>query len=94
VRADLTSRYVCRLLNYMARHDIDATTPAMPPGSPRSDEPLLALSSGYVRRAESLLPRQGARRPWRMRNNYLTDLPGMLLSRIDDGNVRFGRTAR
>jgi cation diffusion facilitator CzcD-associated flavoprotein CzcO len=91
LRADLTSRYVCRLVNYMHRHHIDVTTPVMPPGGPEVDEPLMALSSGYVRRAAGLLPRQGARRPWRVRNNYLTDLPGMLLSRIDDGNVRFAR---
>ena len=78
----------------MARHDIDATTPVIPPGTPESSEPLMALSSGYVQRAAPFLPRQGARRPWRMVNNYLVDLPGMLLSRIDDGNVRFERVAR
>jgi cation diffusion facilitator CzcD-associated flavoprotein CzcO len=91
LRADLTSRYVCRLVNYMDRHRIDVTTPTVPPGSPDADEPLMALSSGYVQRAAALLPRQGARRPWRVRNNYLTDFPSMLLSRIDDGNVRFAR---
>jgi len=91
LRADLTSRYVCRLINYMDRHDIDITTPDIPPEVAEADEPLMALSSGYVRRAAATLPRQGARRPWRMRNNYLTDLPVMLLGRIDDGNVRFSR---
>jgi monooxygenase len=91
LRADLTSRYVCRLLNYMDRHRIDVTTPTVPPGAAEAGEPLMALSSGYVQRAAALLPRQGARRPWRVRNNYLTDLPGMLLSRINDGNVRFAR---
>jgi monooxygenase len=91
LRADLTSRYVCRLLNYMDRHRIDVTTPTIPPGAAEVGEPLMALSSGYVQRAADRLPRQGARRPWRVRNNYLTDLPGMMLSRIDDGNVRFAR---
>lgn len=91
LRADLTSRYVCRLLNYMARHRIDVTTPTIPPAAAEADEPLMALSSGYVQRAAAVLPWQGARRPWRVRNNYLTDLPGMLLSRLDDGNVRFSR---
>ena len=91
LRADLTSRYVCRLVNYMDRHGIDATTPTLPPGTPVTDEPLMALSSGYVRRAAAMLPRQGARRPWRARSNYLTDLPAMRLGRIDDGHVRFTR---
>jgi monooxygenase len=38
-----------------------------------------------------VLPRQGARRPWRTRNNYLIDLPAMRFGRIDDGNVQFAR---
>jgi cation diffusion facilitator CzcD-associated flavoprotein CzcO len=94
LRADLTARYVCRLLNYMRRHDIDITTPTMPPGESVGEEPAMALHSGYVRRAHAVLPRQGQRRPWRMSNNYLTDLPAMLLGRIDDGHVTFQRTAR
>ena len=93
LRADLTSRYVCRLLNYMARHDIDITTPTPPPDMPEVDQPLMNLTSGYVQRAAAILPRQGSRRPWRMRTNYLTDLPAMLLGRIDDGHVRFARVA-
>ncbi|MFI5894464.1 flavin-containing monooxygenase [Actinoplanes sp. NPDC051513] len=91
LRADLTSRYVCRLLNYIDRHHIEITTPTPPPGRPKADEPLMALSSGYVRRAAAILPRQGARRPWKMVNNYLIDMPAMLLGRINDGHVRFAR---
>ncbi|WP_030443597.1 hypothetical protein [Actinoplanes subtropicus] len=77
----------------MARHDIDVTTPTMPPDLPAVDEPLLSLTSGYVRRAAAILPRQGARHPWKMRNNYLTDLPVIRLGRIDDGHMRFIRKA-
>jgi monooxygenase len=35
---------------------------------------LLDFSSGYVTRAASILPRQGTRHPWRLRQNYLRDL--------------------
>jgi monooxygenase len=93
LRADLTSRYVCRLLNYMTRHRIDVATPHLPPAEAQAeaDEPLLNLDSGYLRRAAALLPRQGVRLPWRVRNNYLTDLPAMRLGRIDDGSMRFAR---
>jgi hypothetical protein len=95
LRADLTSRYVCRLLNYMTRHRIDVATPQMDGAQPDSAEPLMNLTSGYVQRAAALLPRQGARPPWRMRNNYLTDLPAMRYGRIDDGSMCFTRlTAR
>jgi hypothetical protein len=82
---------VCRLLNYLTRHSIDVATPHRDETQADSDEPLMNLSSGYVRRAADLLPRQGARRPWRMRNNYLTDLPMMRLGRIDDGSMVFTR---
>jgi cation diffusion facilitator CzcD-associated flavoprotein CzcO len=97
LRADLTSRYVCRLLNYMARHRVDTATPDLPESQAENvaEGPLMDLTSGYVQRAAALLPRQGTRRPWRMRNNYLTDLPIMRMGRIDDGVMRFGRaTAR
>jgi monooxygenase len=95
LRADLTSRYVCRLLNYMRRHDIDIATPALPSSERANpiDEGLMNLTSGYVQRAAAITPRQGRRRPWRMHMNYLTDLPAMLLSRIDDGSMRFARAA-
>jgi cation diffusion facilitator CzcD-associated flavoprotein CzcO len=92
LRADLSSRYVCRLLNYLARHRIDVATPRLPASAHDTDESLMDLSSGYVQRAAALLPRQSDRRAWRMLNNYLLDLPRMRLSRIDDGDMMFTRT--
>jgi cation diffusion facilitator CzcD-associated flavoprotein CzcO len=92
LRADLSSRYVCRLLNYLARHRIDIATPRLPAAAHDTGEPLMNLSSGYVRRAAAVLPRQSDRRAWRMLNNYLLDLPRMRLSRIDDGDMMFART--
>ena len=92
LRADLTSRYVCRLLNYLARHRIDIATPRLPATARETGEPLMNLSSGYVQRAAGLLPRQSDRRSWRMLNNYVLDLPRMRLSRIDDGDMMFART--
>jgi hypothetical protein len=35
---------------------------------------MLDLTSGYITRAAGRLPRQGARQPWRLRQNYLLDL--------------------
>jgi len=91
LRADLSTRYLCRLLNYLSRHDIQVATPAMDPAEQDSDEPLMDLRSGYVQRAAATLPRQGTRSKWRVRNNYLLDLPRMRLSRIDDGAMTFTR---
>jgi monooxygenase len=71
LRADLSSRYVCRLLAHMARHRYAVATPKTPGGRGR---PLLDLSSGYVQRALEKFPRQGDRDPWLVRQNYLRDV--------------------
>lgn len=71
LRADLTSRLVCKLLNWMDRHDYAAVVPH--PGRDLTEHPLLDLTSGYIQRAIDSFPRQGPRAPWRMRQNYLLD---------------------
>jgi cation diffusion facilitator CzcD-associated flavoprotein CzcO len=72
LRADLSSRYVCRLLNYMAEHGYDAAVPRYSE-APGSGGPVFNLSSGYVARTAALLPKQGRRGPWRFRHNYPLD---------------------
>ncbi|MCY1140920.1 NAD(P)/FAD-dependent oxidoreductase [Actinoplanes sp. Pm04-4] len=71
LRADLSHRYVMRLLRHMDRHGLAVATPTSPGGTGR---PLLDLSSGYVQRALDLFPRQGERAPWIVRQNYLRDV--------------------
>ena len=71
LRADLSHRYVCRLLRHMDRERLAVATPKSPEGRGR---PLLDLSSGYVQRALDLFPRQGDRAPWIVRQNYLRDV--------------------
>ncbi|WIY01429.1 NAD(P)/FAD-dependent oxidoreductase [Amycolatopsis mongoliensis] len=92
LRADLTSQYVCRLLQYLDRRGFVSCTPdvasASSAGRPR---PIVDLASGYIKRAAPGLPKQGERRPWMMRQNYLLDLADMRLNRLDDGVMRFGR---
>jgi hypothetical protein len=75
LRADLASRYVCRLLAHM---DARGATSAVPRAAdPVSTRPLLDLSSGYVRRAAARMPKQGERAPWLLRQNYVLDLVSM-----------------
>lgn len=91
LRADLTSQYVCRLLAHLDRHGFACCVPdeasASTGGRPR---PIVDLQSGYVKRAASGLPKQGGKRPWMMRQNYLLDLADMRLNRLDDRVLRFG----
>ncbi|MEC5200450.1 monooxygenase [Arthrobacter sp. PL16] len=76
LRADLSSRYVCRLIKYMDRHGHAYGAPAV--DSDMKARPILDLTSGYVQRAVSAFPKQGDRQPWIMRQNYLLDAPTAL----------------
>ncbi len=71
LRADLTSRLVCRVLDHMDRHGYASVVPA--PDRPLARRPLLDLASGYIQRAADAFPRQGDRGPWRVRQNYVLD---------------------
>lgn len=92
LKADLTAHYVCRLLRHMDRHDVRIAVAHADPTVP--DGPFLSFSSGYVRRALHLLPRQGLRKPWKVHQNYLADLLAIRYGRIDDGVLRLGPPGR
>jgi cation diffusion facilitator CzcD-associated flavoprotein CzcO len=73
LRADLTSRSVCRLLQTMDRAGHVRAVPQVD-GRATPRRPLLDLNSGYISRAADRLPKQGGRPPWRLRQNYILDL--------------------
>ena len=58
-------------------------------GASAEDEPLLGLSSGYIRRSAHLLPKQGSRYPWRVNQSYLRDYRALKMSDIDDAVMQF-----
>ncbi len=92
LKADLTSMYVCRLLNYMEHHGFRQCTPRRPQGM-EGELPLLNLSSGYVQRSIEEFPRQGSERPWRLYQNYLLDLVTLKYGAVDDEAMEFSNTA-
>ena len=71
LRADLTSRLVCRVLEYMDKNDLASVVPS--PRGPLEERPLLDLQSGYVQRSIDEFPRQGDHGPWLVRQNYILD---------------------
>jgi cation diffusion facilitator CzcD-associated flavoprotein CzcO len=88
LKCDLTSEYVCRLLNHMDQQDYRVCTPRV--NDPDlQDEPVIDFNSGYVVRALPELPRQGSKTPWRLHQNYLKDLSMMRYGRVDDGAMEF-----
>ncbi|MFL6758882.1 flavin-containing monooxygenase [Sphingomonas sp.] len=90
LRADLTARSVCRLLNLMDRKGFTTSIAHQPANLERRS--IMELSSGYVERAAETLPGQGDRQPWRVPQHYVKDLAAMTFGRIDEG-LEFGPTA-
>ena len=88
LKADLTSEYVCRLLNHMRKHHYQVCVPRQRDAAV-SEEPFVDFSSGYVRRALADLPRQGSKAPWKLFQNYLFDIFPIRYGRIDDGVMEF-----
>ena len=86
LRADLTARYVCRLLNRMAKSGMRQCTPRLRdedrdmPRRPWIDD----FSSGYMQRSMHLFPRQGDRDPWRHAQDYTVDKK-LTRAPIEDG---------
>jgi cation diffusion facilitator CzcD-associated flavoprotein CzcO len=91
LKCDLVSRYVCRLLDHLETFDYDAVLPVAPPEPDRL--PLLDLSSGYVRRAITDLPKQGVRAPWFLLQNYRKDVRMLLRAPVTDEGVSFSRAS-
>jgi monooxygenase len=81
LKADLTSRYVCRLLNYFQRRGFSHGTPRYQGGTAA---PLIHFTSGYVQRALALLPQQGSRKPWKLHQNYALDLLALRFGSLTD----------
>ncbi len=88
LKADLTSEYICRLLNHMDASGHRIATPTVSDPS-ITEEPLLDFNSGYVLRALDHLPKQGSKEPWKLRQNYPVDLRMLRHGQIDDGTMRF-----
>ncbi|MQA62197.1 MAG: NAD(P)-binding protein [Actinophytocola sp.] len=93
LKADIACDYVCRLLNYMDEHGHRVAV-ARQNGAEYAEESVLsALNAGYVRRGQTELPRQGVKAPWRVSNNYFSDIPLLRLAPIDDGVLTFDPVA-
>jgi monooxygenase len=93
LKADLVSEYLCRLLGHMDTRGHRQCVPVLAdPAMPQ--RPLLDLTSGYVQRSLSELPRSGARRPWRLGMSYAHDLVALRYGRIADGVMRFSSPAQ
>lgn len=89
LKCDLVAEYVCRLLNHMDARGYAVATPREPdPGEPR--QPFIDnLNSGYILRALDRLPKQGARPPWRLHQNYMRDVVLLRRGPVEDEGIAF-----
>ncbi|MGP7796133.1 flavin-containing monooxygenase [Sphingomonas sp. CLY1604] len=86
LKADLVATYVCRLLNTMKKRGLRQATPQNSDAD-MATEPFVDFTSGYIQRAEHMLPRQGARKPWKLNQNYALDVLALRLGSVDDDMV-------
>lgn len=89
LKCDLTCDYVSRLLRHMERHGYSKCVPEIDPDNDAGEERLLSLTAGYVLRSAHKFPLQGARAPWKLRQNYLLDLLTLRYMKLEDGAMQF-----
>jgi cation diffusion facilitator CzcD-associated flavoprotein CzcO len=87
LKADLSSAFLCRLLNRMRRRG--ETVVVARRDAEVGERPFLDFTSGYVQRARDILPKQGDRGPWRLKQSYTADLMNLRYGRLDDGVLHF-----
>ncbi|MEL7480796.1 MAG: NAD(P)/FAD-dependent oxidoreductase [Pseudomonadota bacterium] len=88
LKADLTSEFVCRLINHLEESGASYAVPRLDPSEVDVErEP--PLDSGYFARAIDRLPKQGSKMPWRQNHNYMKDLFAIRYGRLDDGAMQF-----
>jgi monooxygenase len=88
LKCDLTSEYVCRLLNHMKKTGTRQCTP-LNTDSTITEQPWLEFTSGYLQRSLHLFPKQGSRVPWKVHQNYPKDIMMLRFGKLDDGVMRF-----
>ncbi|WP_068829286.1 flavin-containing monooxygenase [Pseudomonas sp. BMS12] len=89
LKADIAAEYVCRLLNHLGEHGQQVFVARDEQGCALDSSVMSSLNSGYVRRADGILPRQGDRAPWQVLNDYRKDVQLLCKGPIEDGILRF-----
>ncbi|MFT6050933.1 MAG: cation diffusion facilitator CzcD-associated flavoprotein CzcO [Halioglobus sp.] len=87
LKADLSSNYMCRLLNEMSRNSYKSVTPRV--NDTIGEEPLLDFEAGYVLRSREQFPKQGDRFPWKVYQNYIRDFFSLGYGSLKDNELEF-----
>ncbi len=87
LKIDLTFRRTCRLINYMQANGYDYCVAEAP--ADLETDAFMNLNSGYIQRAEAILPKNGVRPPWRNYQNYIRDKISIGFAPLEDGVLAF-----
>jgi len=87
LKADLTSEYACRLINYMDRKGYAQSTPRKHAAVGVAQ--WMDFSSGYVTRSMAEFPKQADKHPWKLYQNYVLDVLTLRFGKVDDGTMEF-----
>ena len=88
LRADLTSEYVCRLINFMDNKGYANCCPRAAEHVEQNGD-WLDFTSGYVKRSMHKFPKQGSRDPWRNTQNFPKDVLAIRWGNIDNKELKF-----
>jgi monooxygenase len=88
LKADLICAYVCRLLNVMDIKGARQVTPRTG-GEAAAAHFVEKFTPGYMQRAVADWPRQGAKAPWRVYQNYLRDIVSLKWSPVANEALEF-----
>jgi cation diffusion facilitator CzcD-associated flavoprotein CzcO len=95
LRADLTSEFVCRLINHLDKTRTRQVTPRLSAedAGMQASPWIKDFSSGYMTRAMARFPKQGDREPWINPQNYSRDKKMIRFGALEDGALVFDNTA-
>ena len=88
LKSDLNCMYVTKVLNYMKAKGLQVCTPKFDHKNMEKEE-LLDFDAGYILRAKDQLPKQGAKAPWKVHQNYIKDLFALKYSGAKDKDLEY-----
>ena len=93
LKCDLTSEYVCRLINHMDKTKQQQCAPRT--GKMSFNRVMsIGLESGYVKRSIDKFPKEGAIAPWKLHQSYFLDLLQLRYGSVKDRYMAFSGTAK
>tara|TARA_Y100001970_G_C14172709_1_gene825078 strand:+ start:58 stop:795 length:738 start_codon:yes stop_codon:yes gene_type:complete len=89
LRADLISKYLCRLLNYLKSKGFKKCTPKLGEVDSVSKPFIDGFTPGFFKRSIHLFPKQGLKKPWINPQNYKMDKEMFLNDSLEDDVMGF-----